>query len=76
MRKHRFLEHVFARKMYEIAVRFRLSKPDLDKIRSLVGDSFVQIEGTPSKNSNRRKNEIINGLREQRLQIGIEKASK
>ena len=70
---HRFLEHVFARKMYDIAVRYRLPKTELVRIRSLVGDIFVQINPAVKTKDTNRKNSVIAGMQQQRLQIGVDR---
>lgn len=37
VRTSKFLEQVFARKMYEVAIRFRLSSPDFEGVRTIFG---------------------------------------
>src|SRR5690606_38943244 len=44
-RGSRFLSHALARKLYEIAVRFRLPTDDLSQVRSVAADIYVSLEG-------------------------------
>jgi hypothetical protein len=68
-RGHRFLEHVLARKLYEVAVRFRLAKVDLNRLRSLVGEMFVTLESTPGPEAASRKATVLKGMSKQRVLI-------
>jgi hypothetical protein len=70
---HRYLRHVFARKLYDIAVRFRLPEPDYSKVRLLVGDLFVALGGVPQKEALGRKNRVLNALERQRLLIELKR---
>lgn len=70
-----FLKHVYARKMYEVAVRFRLEKDELAEIRDLVGNTFVQLNNVPRIKQVASKNSIIKGMSQQRIQVGLEKKS-
>lgn len=63
LKGNRYLEHVFARKMYEVAVRFRLSKPELAAIQNIAASSFQAIGGK----SDRRRAALFDGMAKQRL---------
>ncbi|KZC01275.1 metallophosphoesterase [Methylobacterium radiotolerans] len=68
-----FLQHVLARKLYEVAVRFRLNKEELAEIRDIVGNSFIQLNNTPRGKQIASKNNIIAGMEQQRLQLKLGK---
>ncbi len=67
IRGHTFLTHVFARKLYEIAVRYRLPINQLRRIRSLVGDLFTDLSGVQHSEANEKKVRILRGLERQWL---------
>lgn len=69
IKDQKFLQFALARKLYEAAVRFRLNDSELDKLRALVGEIHVALEGVPRANVDRRKAAIISGMNRQRLQI-------
>jgi len=65
----RYLQHVLARKLYEVAVRFRLPKPELDNLRAFVSEMYVGLESAPRSKAPGRRNQIIDGMARQRLLI-------
>jgi len=65
----RYLQHVLARKLYEVAVRFRLPKHELDSLRAFVSEMYVNLESAPKDKIAGRKNQIIEGMARQRLLI-------
>jgi hypothetical protein len=67
MSGHRYLKHVFVRKLYDLAVRFRLSEADYSTVRTLVADLFVSLGGVPQKDVNYRRNKVLNSVERQRL---------
>jgi hypothetical protein len=75
MSSHKYLSHVFARKMYEIAVHYRLEKSEAARLDSVVGDMFAVSEKGQKGKSTKRKSDIINGIQQQKLQIGLERGS-
>ena len=70
MKDQGYLNQVFARKVYEVAVRFRLDKTDLDGLKSIIGDAFND-PGQDSKQYSKRKSEIMNAVNQQRLLINV-----
>lgn len=68
-----FLQHVMARKLYEVAVRFRLDKEELKEIRDIVGNAFIELNSTPKNKKISSKNSIISGMEQQRLQLKLGK---
>ncbi|WP_292640120.1 metallophosphoesterase [Mesorhizobium sp.] len=71
IRKHRFLEQVLARKLFDVAIRFRLSDVDLEDIRNLASDMALKIDGEPMKSV--KRDAILENLRKQRLLMGKER---
>jgi predicted MPP superfamily phosphohydrolase len=71
MRGKRFLTHVLARKLYEVAVRFRLDRDELNAVRSKAADLYVALEGTPGGQIASRRATIIAGMETQRRQIEV-----
>jgi hypothetical protein len=76
LKDHKFLQFSLARKLYEIAVRFRIKDSDLKDVRNLVADINVQLEGVPSKGLAARKAAITTGMMRQRLQLDFRPGSK
>lgn len=68
VRKHRYLSKVLSRKLYDVAIRFRLEKEEVNEIRNLAGDLVVELEGE-KKGGSKRREAIIAQLRTQRLVI-------
>ncbi|MDI1343257.1 MAG: hypothetical protein PSV22_04030 [Pseudolabrys sp.] len=68
-RGFRFLSHALARKLYEVAVRFRLPSADLAQVRSVAADIYVSLEGVAGGKVAARKARIIEGMATQRRQI-------
>jgi hypothetical protein len=73
---HRYLKHVFARKLYDLAVRFRLSDKDYAKVRMLVADLFISLGGVPHKDVNDRRNRVLNSVERQRLLVEYQRDKK
>lgn len=76
LKEYRFLNHVFARKLYEVAVRFRLDKDELNALRALAGEALVAIESPPHGEAARRKSAIIEGINRQRVRMKLLKKRK
>ncbi|UIY28326.1 hypothetical protein LZK73_15270 [Neorhizobium galegae] len=68
-KKSRYLSKVLARKLYDVAIRFRLEAGELNAIRNLAADLTTNIEGLPSQANERRRSDVINRLRKQRLML-------
>jgi len=74
IRGYRYLTHVFSRKLYEVAVRYRLPDKQLARIRSMVGDLITNLSGVTPKESNNKKVRILRGLERQRLIAYVRKS--
>ena len=73
LKGHRFLSHVFGRKLWEIALRFRLPENQLEQIRSLVGDTMMTLSGLPHEEAAKRKSRVIQALQRERLLIEFDR---
>jgi hypothetical protein len=73
---HRFLSHALARKLYEVAVRFRLPKQVLREVRHVAADLYVALENVPGRKVASRRAFIIEGMAVQRRQIDLKKAGQ
>jgi len=71
IRQHRFLEKVLVRKLYDVAIRFRLGDDDLNEVRQLATEVALRIDGrTPDS---KQREAIITNLRRQRVLMGPDK---
>lgn len=68
LRDHRYLKHVLARKLYDLAVRYRLREEQLIGVRSIVADIFVSLGGTKTK-----KSKLIENMSRERLLIEMKR---
>lgn len=66
-----YLQKVLLRKLYDVAIRFRLDKKDVEQVRNLAGDLLVGTTGGDKQGKRREK--IISDLRRQRLIVDMEK---
>ena len=66
---HRFLSHALARKLHEVAVRFRLPKEVLSEVRNAAADLFVALENVPGGKVAGRRSTLIESMANQRRQI-------
>jgi hypothetical protein len=64
-RDSRFLRHVLMRKLYEIAIRFRLPKDQLDDIKNIVSDMIISLQRARHNSSNKSK--VLKTMTQQRL---------
>lgn len=71
VRTYRYLSKVLARKLYDVAIRFRLNKDEVEEIRNIAGDIVLEIEG--EKKNSKRRDAIIQKLRTQRLLVDKDK---
>lgn len=69
MRGKRFFTQALARKLYEVAVRFRMDRDELNAVRSSAADLYIALEGTPGDRIAPRRATIIAGMETQRRQI-------
>lgn len=71
VRQHRFLEKVLVRKLYDVAIRFRLGDDDLNEVRQLATEVALRIDGQAPDSKQREA--IITNLRRQRVLMGPDK---
>jgi hypothetical protein len=76
LKDYRFLSHVFGRKLWEIALRFRLPEQQLEQIRSLVGDTMMNLSGLSHEETSKKKSKVIQALQRERLLIEYDKKRK
>ncbi len=70
LRDNDYIHHVFGRKLYEVAVRFRLEREQMNRLKALVGSVFVDVNNTKKAGSGRSA--LMNGIDQQRLRIEFE----
>ncbi|OLF80802.1 hypothetical protein AWH62_13855 [Maricaulis sp. W15] len=75
---HDYLEDVLVRKLYEIAIRYRLPDSEIGKVRSLVGGIVAAQQGVRNAVSNRRavtsskRAKVVDSLRKSRLILDMQ----
>lgn len=67
LRGHTYLQHALARKLYEVAIRFRLPKEEVVNLQTLVSRMFVGLENVGGKKAPARKSNLIGSMSRQRL---------
>ena len=66
-----YLRKVLLRKLYDVAIRFRLNKGDVEAVRSLAANLVANIAG--SDKGSARRNGVIENLRRQRVLLDLDK---
>ncbi|MFN7008955.1 MAG: metallophosphoesterase [Allorhizobium sp.] len=66
-----YLSKVLLSKLYDVAIRFRLDRKDVERVRNLAGDLLVGVTG--QEKHGKRREKVIENLRRQRLLLDMEK---
>lgn len=66
-----YLRKVLLRKLYDVAIRFRLNKNDVEAVRGLAGNLLASIAG--AEKGSRKRESVIENLRRQRLLLDLDK---
>ena len=67
MQDYAYLKHVFVRKLYEVAVRFRLPKAEIMALQNMVGKMFGLLEYSTRDSIESRRTNVVATMARQRL---------